>query len=125
MIILHGGMKDGWMLLWGEQSPEELGPEGNGDPVGNEHPYCAGPEELVNVLADVAPGFEVDLGETVSATAWLLSRGSSPLPSSALVADPPRSRAKHPGRCRGPYRHTECLRRRPSPYCRPAGDRGC
>ena len=94
MIILHGGMKDGWMLLWAEQSPEELCPEGNGDPAGNEHPYCAGPEELVKVLADATPGFEADWGETISATAWLPSRGSSPLPSSALVADPPRSRAK-------------------------------
>ena len=94
MIILHGGMKDGWMLLWGERSPDELRPEGSGDPLDNEHPYCADPEELVNVLANAAPGFEADLGETVSATAWLPSRSGSPLPSSALVADPPRSRAK-------------------------------
>lgn len=94
MIILHGGWGDGWLLLWGEQSPEELGPEGNGDPAGNEHLYCAGPEELVNVLANAAPGFRANSGETVSATAWLPSRGSSPLPSSALVADPPRSKAK-------------------------------
>ena len=94
MIILHGGIKDGWMLLWGEQSPDELRSEGSGDPAGNEHPYCAGPEELVEVLANAAPGFRVDWGETVSATAWLPSRGGSPLPSSALVADPPRSRAK-------------------------------
>ncbi len=94
MIILHGGMKDGWMLLWGEQSPEELRSGGNSGSVGNEHPYCAGPPELVNVLANSAPGFRADSGETVSATVWLPSRGDSPLPSSALVADPPRSRAK-------------------------------
>ena len=30
----------------------------------------------------------------VSATAWLPSRGGSPLASAALMADPPRSRAK-------------------------------
>ena len=69
------------MLLWAEQSPDELGPEGNGDPVGNEHPYCAGPKELVDVLASAAPGFRADSGEAVSATAWLPSRGGSPLPS--------------------------------------------
>ena len=94
MIILHGGWQDGWMLLWAEQSPDELCPEGNGHPAGNEHPYCAGPGELVNVLADAVPGFRADSGEAVSATAWLPSRGGSPLPSSALVADPSRSRAR-------------------------------
>ena len=94
MIILHGGWQDGWMLLWAEQSPDELRPEGNGDPASNVHPYCADPEELVNVLTRAAPGFRADSGEAVSATAWLPSRGGSPLPSSALVADPPRSRAK-------------------------------
>ena len=95
MIILHGGWQDGWMLLWAERSPNELRPKGNGDPAGgNDHPYCADPEELVNVLTSAAPGFRADSGEAVSATAWLPSRGGSPLPSSALVADPPRSRAK-------------------------------
>ena len=94
MIILHGGWQDGWMLLWAERSPDELRPEGNDDPAGNDHPYCADPEELVNVLTSAAPGFRADSGEAVSATAWLPSRGGSPLPSSALVADPPRSRAK-------------------------------
>ena len=94
MIILHGGMKDGWMLLWAERSPDETRPDGNRDTVGNEHPYRADAEELVCVLASAAPGFRADTGETVSATAWLPSRGGSPIPSSALVADPPRSRAK-------------------------------
>ena len=86
MIILHGGWRAGWMLLWAEQSPDELRPDGNGDPSGNEHPYSAGPEDLVNVLANAAPGFRADSGEAVTATAWLPSRGRSPLPSSALVA---------------------------------------
>ncbi len=94
MIILHGGWQDGWMLLWAERSPDELRPKGNDDPAGNDHPYCADPEELVNVLTSAAPGFRADSGEAVSATAWLPSRGGSPLPSSALVADPPRFRAK-------------------------------
>ncbi len=94
MIILHGGMKDGWMLLWAERSPDEMRPDGDRDPVGNKHPYCVDAEELVNVLASAASGFRADTGEMVSATAWLPSRGGSPLPSSALVADPPRSRAK-------------------------------
>ena len=94
MIILHGGWQDGWMLLWAEQSPDELRPEGNGHPAPNEHPYCADHAELVNVLANAVPGFRADSGEAVSATAWLPSRGGSPLPSSALVADPSRSRAK-------------------------------
>ena len=94
MIILHGGWREGWMLLWAEQSPDEARPESKGDPAGNEHPHCAGPEELVNVLASAAPGFRADSGEAVTATAWLPSRGGSPIPSSALVAEPPRSRAK-------------------------------
>ena len=94
MIILHGGWRDGRMLLWAEQSSDELRPDGNGVAAGNEHPHRAGPEELVNVLASAAPGFRADSGEAVVATAWLPSRGGSPLPSSALVADPPRSRAR-------------------------------
>ncbi len=94
MILMHGGWQDGWMLLWAEQSPDELRPERDGDPAGNEHPFRADHGELVNVLANAAPGFRVDSGEAVSTTAWLPSRGGSPLPSSALVADPPRSRAR-------------------------------
>ena len=94
MIILHGGWQGGCILLWAEQSPDELRPEGTGDPAGNEHPYCADHGELVNVLASAVPGFRADSGEAVSATAWLPSRGGSPLPSSALVADPSRSRAR-------------------------------
>ena len=94
MIILHGGWQDGCILLWAEQSPDELRPEGNGHPAANEHPYCAGHAELVHVLASAVPGFRADSDEAVSATAWLPSRGGSPLPSSALVADPPRSRAR-------------------------------
>ena len=94
MIILHGGWQDGRMLLWAEQSWDELRPEGKGDPPRNEHPYCADHGELGSVLANVAPGFRADSGAAVSATAWLPSRGGSPLPSSALVADPPRSRAR-------------------------------
>ena len=39
MIILHVGVKDGWMLLWAERSPDEMGPDGNRDPAGNEHPH--------------------------------------------------------------------------------------
>ena len=69
MIILHGGWQDGCILLWAEQSPDELCPEGNGDPAGNEHPYCADHGELVNVLASAVPGFRADSGEAVSATA--------------------------------------------------------
>ena len=94
MIILHGGWQDGWMLLWAEQSPDELCPEAKRHPTANEHPYCADTGELANVLASAVPGFRADSGEAVIATAWLPSRGGSPLPSSALVADPPRSRAK-------------------------------
>ncbi len=82
------------MLLWAEQSPDELRPEGNGHPAANEHPYCADHAELVNVLANAVPGFRVETGDAVSATAWLPSRGGSPIPSSALVADPSRSRAR-------------------------------
>ena len=81
-------------MLWAEQSPDELCPEGTGDPAGNEHPYCADHGELVNVLASAVPGFRVDSGDAVSATAWLPSRGGSPIPSSALVADSSRSRAR-------------------------------
>ena len=94
MIILHGGWRDGWMLLWAEQSPDELCPEAKRHPTANEHPYCADTGELANVLASAVPGFRADSGEAVIATAWLPSRGGSPLPSSALVADPPRSRAR-------------------------------
>ena len=82
------------MLLWAEQSPDELRPEGNGHPAANEHPYCADHAELVNVLSNAVPGFRVETGDAVSATAWLPSRGGSPIPSSALVADPSRSRAR-------------------------------
>ena len=74
MIILHRAMNDGWMLVWAEQSPDELRPEGSRDPTANEHPYCAGPEKMVNVLAHAAPGLRSNSGQTISATVWLPSR---------------------------------------------------
>ena len=80
--------------MGGAVAGRSVRPEGNGDPSGNDHPHCAGLEELVDVLANAAPGFRADSGEAVTATAWLPSRGRSPLPSSALVAEPPRPRAR-------------------------------
>ena len=115
MIILHGGWQDGWMLLWAEQSPDELRPEGNGHPAPNEHPYCADHAELVNVLANAVPGFRADSGEAVSATAWLPSRAAAlfhPALWWPTRPDPGPSLGSRPG----PYRYTECLRRTPSPY---------
>ena len=64
MIILHGGWRDGWMLLWAEQSPDELCPEAKRHPTANEHPYCADTGELANVLASAVPGFRADSGRS-------------------------------------------------------------
>ena len=94
MIVLHGGLNDGCVLLWAERSEGEARPEGNGHQEANQHPCCAGPGELVNVLSGAVPEFKPESGEAVSATAWLPSRGGSPIPSSALLADPSKSRAK-------------------------------
>ena len=92
MIVLHGGLDDGRVLLWAERSEGEAGPEGNRHSAADEHPYGAG--ELSSILAGAVPEFKPEWGEAVSATVWLPSRGGRPVRSSALLADPSRSRAK-------------------------------
>ena len=95
MIILHGGWQDGWMLLWAEQSPDELRPEGNGHPAPNEHPYCADHAELVNVLANAVPGFRAEFGRSPSRPPRGCPAGAAALFHPALWwPTPSRSRAK-------------------------------
>ena len=94
MIVLHGGLKDGCVLLWAERSEDVAGPEGSRHSAANWHPYGAGLGELANVLAGDVPEFRAGSGEVVSAAAWLPSRGGRPIPSSALLADQSKSRAK-------------------------------
>ena len=94
MIVLHGGLNDGCILLWAERSEGEARPEGNGHQEANQHPCCAGPGELTDLLAGAVPEFRAESGEAVSVTAWLPSRGGRPIPSSTLLADPSKSRAK-------------------------------
>ncbi len=80
----------------GGPAPGEAAPKGRAQAA---YPYGAGLEELVSALG--AAGVSWNFGNrkagntrSQEVTAWLPSRGDLPVPSSPLIAEPPRSRAK-------------------------------
>ena len=100
MIILHSGESNGALVLWGEASRDgricTASPRRRGTGVSHAslHPFAASTNELTRALKTAALGPKPAAKRVCHVTAWLPTRGNSPLPSSALVAEPPRSRAK-------------------------------
>src|ERR687892_2572999 len=106
MIIVHAGVYDDQLLLWGETpresgvpSPKQSGrkrqnkldtPQARLQPL----PYDAGIESLSAALKEAGFSFASNKGRTESITAWLPTLDSQPIASSPLIAEPPQSRAK-------------------------------
>ena len=100
MIVLHAGEANGALLLWGELSRDDGGRQvsrrrrGTRDSHASPHPFGASANELTGALRETALGFKPAAKRACDAMAWLPTKGDSPIPSSGLIAEPPRSRAK-------------------------------
>lgn len=100
MVILHLASIVGLYYLWGERPAEE----GTFDstrrkcetdvPLSKPHPYDTGFEVLVSILEQLSSGLNPAKKKSQTLTAWLPTKGSNPIPSSPLIADPPDSRTK-------------------------------
>ena len=99
MLIIHTGEYAGSLFIWAEEAVESspLAVPGRRRTKGTHaypHPFGSGGIGLVHALNRAIPGFEPVLDRVCEITAWLPSRGSSPVPSSPLISEPPRSRAR-------------------------------
>ena len=99
MITLHAGESNGALVLWGEASGDDSvrstsRRRGTKAPYASLHPFAASTDELTEALRKMLLGLKPASSPACHVTAWLPTRGDSPVPSSALIAEPPRSRAK-------------------------------
>ena len=99
MITLHAGESNGALVLWGEASGEDSvrstsRRRGTKVPYASLHPFAASTGELTEALRKMLLGLKPAASPACHVTAWLPTRGDSPVPSSALIAEPPRSRVK-------------------------------
>ena len=99
MITLHAGESNGALVLWGEASGDDgvrstSRRRGTKAPYASLHPLAASTGELTEALRKMLLGLKPAASPACHVTAWLPTRGDSPVPSSALIAEPPRSRAK-------------------------------
>ena len=98
MIILHAGESDGTLFLWGETSTDaRVRPTSRRRPravSASPHPFAASARELAEALKELTLYSQPAAKRGCHVTAWLPTKGNSPIPSSSLVAEPSRSRAK-------------------------------
>ena len=100
MIIIHACESNGALVLWGEASrdggvrPTSSRRRGTKDSYARPHPFAASASELTGALKETTLGLKPAAKRPCQVTTWLPTKGNTPVPSSALVAEPPRSRAK-------------------------------
>src|SRR5262245_17205158 len=90
MIILHAGMDDGRLLLWGE-TPAEPPPSKPGRKPRQVEPqrlpYDVGPGGLAAAFMEALPGRALPGGGGEPPFVWLPTAKGKPIPSSGLIAD--------------------------------------
>ena len=100
MLILHVGELSGALVLWGEAPREDAvaSPSPRRQqtkPKGaTPYPFGVSAEVLAEALKQAGSVFKPAASRACQVAAWLPTRGASPVPSSLLVAEPPRSNAK-------------------------------
>ena len=100
MIILHAGESRGGLDLWGEISRDRGGRPTSRhrrrtrDSHTSPHPFAASANELTGALKELALYPKPTAKRVRHVAAWLPTRGDSPIPSSSLIAEPPKLRAK-------------------------------
>ncbi len=100
MIILHAGESKGTLVLWGEASmdtrvrPTSRRRRRSSGASASLHPFAARADGLSGALKETGLSLKPAAKRACHVTAWLPTKGDSPIPSSSLIAEPPRSRAK-------------------------------
>ena len=104
MIVLHAGVVEGQMTLWGEAPADPQFAPGRpprrkqnkkGKIIPPEvFPYDAGGKGLQTALLEAGVGFPVKKKSFAKMIAWLPTANNTPVPSSPLIADPPQSDGK-------------------------------
>ena len=98
MIILHAGESKGALVLWGEASTDaRVRPTSRRRSKGasaSPHPFAARADDLAGALKETGISHKPAAKRVRHVEAWLPTRGDNPIPSSSLIAEPPRSRAK-------------------------------
>ena len=94
MIILHAGLEDGQLLLWGESPNPEFSPASPRGrkpkvPQPKRFPFHPGIEPLAAALAGTLPGTSRRSFSDEERILWLPTVKDRPVASSALVAEPP------------------------------------
>ncbi len=94
MIILHAGLEDGQLLLWGESPAPALSPTAPRGrkpkvPRPRPFPFDPGADALAAAVADTLPGTPRRSLRAEERFLWLPTVTDRPVPSSALVAELP------------------------------------
>jgi len=101
MIVLHAGVDEDQLLLWGEKPIEEGNRTSGSSRKGAQRPqverlaYDAGRDALLAALAQAGLTFKLGKKRLASRIVWLPTAGRTPVPSSPLIAEPPSSPAGH------------------------------
>jgi hypothetical protein len=92
MIVLHAGIADGHLLLWGETPPSEGAVPRRGRkgrmPAAQPLPFDAGPDRL-GALGEALPHLRLPSNAAEAIFVWLPTVGGQPIASSPLIAEPP------------------------------------
>jgi hypothetical protein len=94
MIILHACLEDGQLLLWGESPPASPSPTARRRrqpkvPQPRSYPFDPGVGQLAAAIADALPDSARRKLPSDQRFLWLPTVKDRPVPSSALVAEPP------------------------------------
>ena len=93
LIILHASELDGMLAVWGEASDRTNGNARRAKTARRTHPFSATFDDLRDVLKKQLNDAAVSYRER-QATAWLPTKADSPIPSSIIVAEPIKSKAR-------------------------------
>src|SRR4030042_3510403 len=102
MIILHAGVLDGKLLLWAEtnikkpdtitvKKPRQKSNPRTGSAAPPPFDYDAGAEKLLASLEEIGLDLKIHKRSLQAMTIWLPTVDNRPVPSSALIAEPPES----------------------------------
>ena len=100
MIILHAGESKGALVFWGEASmdarvrPTSRQRRRSRGASASPHPFAASADDLAGALKETGLSLKPAAKRACHVTAWLPTKGNSPVPSSSLIAEPSKSRAK-------------------------------
>jgi SNF2 family DNA or RNA helicase len=101
MIVLHAGFMEGEFLLWGETPavsstltvirPGHKSDSQRSFAIPERSPYDAGEERLFAVLKEIGFDFKISKKSIEAVIVWLPTVHNKPVPSSALIDEPPES----------------------------------